>query len=118
MEVVPTTFFKTELLNSWVWLYVPLPFFRVLVGNGKEVICSSFCPSVPIVLKKYKFMIDFYLLPLEGADAVLGVQWLKMLGPVVTDYEKLSMKFVWEGKLIHLEGENDNLASTISPKQL
>ena len=52
-------------------------------------------------------MIDFYLLPLGGADE-----------PLVTDYEKLSMKFVWEGKLIHLEGESDNLASAISPKQL
>ena len=63
-------------------------------------------------------MIDFYLMPLGGGNAVLGVQWLKMLGPMVIHYKKLSMKFFWEGKLIHLEGESDNLASAISPKQL
>ena len=105
MEVVPTTFFKTKLFSSQGLAVRSTSNFRVLVGNGEKVICSSFCPSVLIVLKRQKFTIDFYLLPFGGADAVLGVQWLKMLGLVVTDYEKLSMKFVWEGKLIHLEGE-------------
>ena len=55
---------------------------------------------------------------MEGADAVLGVQWLKMLGHVVTDYEKLSMKFVWDGNLVHLEGESADSVSVISPKKL
>lgn len=36
---------------------------------------------------------------------VLGVQWLKTLGPVLTDYDQLTMKFVKDGQLIQLSGE-------------
>ena len=63
-------------------------------------------------------MVDFYLLPLSGADLVLGVQWLKLLGPVVIDYDKLTMKFFWDGHLIHLKGDQQPSATTISPTQL
>lgn len=41
-----------------------------------------------------------------------------MLGLVVTGYEKLSLKFVWEGNLVQLEEEGNNSTSVISPKQL
>jgi hypothetical protein len=45
------------------------------------------------------------LLPLSGAELVLGVQWLKTLGPVLTDYEQLTLKFVKEGQIVQLTGQ-------------
>ena len=38
----------------------------------------------------------------EGADLVLGVQWLRALGPVTTDYTALSMSFTHLGLPIKL----------------
>lgn len=34
----------------------------------------------------------------------MGVQWLKTLGPIVTDYEKLTMSFNNHGSSVHLHG--------------
>jgi len=36
---------------------------------------------------------DFYVLPVVACQAVLGVQWLKTLGSIETDYKQLSMSF-------------------------
>uniref|UniRef100_A0A0A8Z649 Uncharacterized protein n=1 Tax=Arundo donax TaxID=35708 RepID=A0A0A8Z649_ARUDO len=39
------------------------------------------------------FVIDFYVLPLDGYDVVLGVQWLRELRSIVWDFDLLSMAF-------------------------
>lgn len=39
------------------------------------------------------FSITLYVVPLEGYDLVLGVQWLRTLGPVLWDFKHLSMSF-------------------------
>lgn len=63
-------------------------------------------------------MVDLHVLPLCGADVVLGVQWLKSLGPVQTDYNTLTMKFIYDGTLIELKGDSDVPLTAISPPQL
>jgi hypothetical protein len=52
----------------------------------------------------HEFLVDLYILPLSGAKLVLGVQWLKTLGPIVTDYEQLTMSFSKNGSTITLDG--------------
>lgn len=39
---------------------------------------------------------------------VLGVQWLWSLGDYVTNYQKLELKFVLDGKGIMLQGIKEN----------
>jgi hypothetical protein len=53
----------------------------------------------------HHFSVDLFVLPLSGADIVLGVQWLKTLGPILTDYEHLTMQFMKDGLLVQLIGE-------------
>jgi predicted aspartyl protease len=92
--------------------------FKVLVGNGEELNCSLMCSQVKLQLGSHFFTIDFFILPLSGAEIVLGVQWLKTLGPVVTDYEKLTMRFQSGGKVIQLSGEPKTAPSESSLHQL
>jgi len=47
-----------------------------------------------------------FLLPLNGVEVILGVQWLTTLGLVLTDYEQLTIKFIREGKLVELKGKH------------
>jgi len=47
--------------------------FHVLVGNGDELSCSAICKQVPLYLRKHKFLVDLFVLPLSGAELVLGV---------------------------------------------
>jgi hypothetical protein len=82
----------------------PAHSFKVLVGNGEELQCTTICPSVSLILGPHSFTIDLFVLPLSGAELVLGVQWLKTLGPIMTDYEKLTMSFTKDGQQVHLQG--------------
>lgn len=45
---------------------------------------------------------DLFVLPLSGAELVLGVQWIKILGPILSDYAKLTMRFSKDGTPVHL----------------
>lgn len=94
---------------------VPL---RVTVGNGDELHCHQLCTAVKVHIQNHSFTIDFHILPLYGADVVLGVQWLKTLGPVLTDYTSLTMKFITDGQLIELQGDREKDVELISPSQL
>jgi hypothetical protein len=78
--------------------------FNVLVGNGEQLGCTSMCPKVSLFMGSHEFLVDLYILPLSGAKLVLGVQWLKTLGPIVTDYEQLTMSFSKNGSTITLDG--------------
>lgn len=50
------------------------------------------------------FLVDLYALPISGAEIVLGVQWLKPLGPIVIDYSRLTMSFSIKGEKVLLVG--------------
>ena len=71
-----------------------------------------------IQVQEHTFTITFHVLPLCGVDVVLGVEWLKTLGPVLTDYTSLSMKFITEGKLVELQGEREQVGEPGAPSQL
>ncbi|MCH81628.1 hypothetical protein A2U01_0002419, partial [Trifolium medium] len=83
----------------------PAGSFQVLVGNGEELQCSSMCSNVSLSLGPHTFSVDLFVLPLSGAELVLGVQWLKTLGPIVTDYTQLTMSFSYQGQVVNLVGQ-------------
>ena len=76
-----------------------------MVGNGDVMRCKGMCTAVPIQIQQKVFLVDFYILPIQGVDMVLGVQWLQLLGSIVIDYQKLTMQFNWDNKIISLQGE-------------
>ncbi|XP_006579161.1 uncharacterized protein [Glycine max] len=94
---------------------VPL---RVTVGNDDELHCHQLCVAVTVHIQNHSFTVDFHILPLCGADVVLGVQWLKTLGPVLMDYASFTMKFITGGLLVELQGDGERDTNLISPSQL
>jgi hypothetical protein len=58
-----------------------------------KVQCNTFCTK-------------FYILTLGGCDLVLGIQWLRTLGPIIWDLLKLTMTFSWKGEHIFFTGFN------------
>lgn len=51
------------------------------------------CVVVPINIQEHVFIVDFFILPLQAAKVVLGVQWLQLLRLIILDYQKLGMSF-------------------------
>ncbi|XP_057452390.1 uncharacterized protein LOC130744215 [Lotus japonicus] len=72
----------------------PVPRFHVMVGNGNHIDCTSYCPDIALTLEGTLFHVSFYLLDIQGADLVLGMEWLRTLGKVTSDFSVPSMSFM------------------------
>jgi hypothetical protein len=55
-------------------------------------------------MQGYSFNPKLYLLTLGGCDLVLGVDWLRLLGPILWDFVELTMKFQQGEKELQLQG--------------
>lgn len=91
---------------------------NVTVGNGDSIKCDGVCHDVKMLIQKEPFSFDLYLLPIFGANIVLGVQWHSTLGPITFDYKELYMEFQQAGKPVRLEGVKQGTLSAISLSQL
>ncbi|KAL0395952.1 UNVERIFIED_CONTAM: Transposon Ty3-G Gag-Pol polyprotein [Sesamum calycinum] len=65
--------------------------------------CSGVCRDVPLLLQ-YNFSVSLYVIPIFGADIVLGVQWLSSLGLFISDFSVPSMQFAHNGHWVTLTG--------------
>ena len=65
-----------------------------------------------------KFQADVFVMKLQNYDMVLGIQWLKLLGNVLSNYEDRWVSFWWQDKEVTLRGENPKLAQSIRLKEL
>lgn len=79
---------------------------RVMVGNGQYLECASVCEDVLVYIQNHTFKIDLYILPISGANVILEVQWLKTLGPVLTNYNTISMQFFHQDQFVELKGDH------------
>ncbi|XP_037493831.1 uncharacterized protein LOC110010892 [Jatropha curcas] len=78
--------------------------FNVKVANGDPLQCSGKFRNIPTILQGIPFSITFYSPPIMGLDVVLGVQWLRKLGTVQCNWDRLTMDFMWKGEQQHLQG--------------
>jgi hypothetical protein len=76
----------------------------VMVANGATIPCRGYCETAQMSLQGSVFNPNLYLLTLGGCDLVLGVEWLRMLGPMLWDFVRLSMDFKWDNQNVHLQG--------------
>lgn len=111
-------FVQERLVRSLGLQVQPTHPLQVVVGNGNELACHQLCPGVELHIQDQTFIVDLHVLPLCGVDLVLGVQWLKSLGPDLTDYNDLTFKFFHHGKIIELKGHSDSDLHTVTPNQL
>lgn len=52
---------------------------RVMVASGRKLQCIGVCQDVVIFLGEQSFCVDFFVIPLGGFGAILGVNWLQIL---------------------------------------
>ena len=55
------------------------------------------------------FELPVFVLPISGADLILGARWLKTIGPHLANYESLQLQFLHHGKFITLQGDVDTI---------
>nr|KYP73406.1 hypothetical protein KK1_006031 [Cajanus cajan] len=87
----------------------PAAQFHVMVGNGHSMTAEGLIPDLKIEVQGHELHCPVYLLPVAGADVILGAAWLATLGPHVADYSALQFKFMMNGKYITLQGDRSSL---------
>ncbi|XP_076928272.1 uncharacterized protein LOC143592185 [Bidens hawaiensis] len=83
----------------------PIVPFAVMVGNGQYIQCTGYCPDVTFQIKRTEFQLPFFILPVEGADVVLGISWLRTLGRLSADFSIPEISFIKDGKPCTITGE-------------
>ncbi|XP_006577454.1 uncharacterized protein [Glycine max] len=78
---------------------------RVMVGNGSVMECNKLCANTQLCIQGHMFTVTLRVLPLSGAEVVLGVEWLRTLGPVITNYASFTMHFSYLGESINLHAD-------------
>lgn len=124
-RTVPLPFISLSTRNSFINRYIvsrvaqflklpvePTPSFRVLIGNGQYMETKGLIPELCVQVQGQELQLPVYLLPIVGADLILGSTWLATLGPHVADYASSSIKFVQQGTFITLQGDK-----ALSPTQ-
>jgi hypothetical protein len=89
-----------ERLNCFVY---PMTNFQFLVANGGSIDCVGKCPNIKLSMGEYNLEITMYVIPV-GGGCFLGIQWLRTLGTISTNYDKLFMRFELEGIQYELKG--------------
>ena len=77
----------------------------VQIANGDRMSCGGRCSAIKIEFPGYATTSEFFILQLEEIDIVLGIQWLKTLGPILWDFESLTMSFKDKDKTVELRGQ-------------
>jgi hypothetical protein len=111
-------FIQEHIATTLGLTHSPITPLRVMVGSGQELVCSHICLGVQLAIQGHTFLMDLYVLGLRGADVVLGAQWLKQLGPVLMDYNNLTMKFFHNNACIELKGDPTSFPSPLTLHQL
>nr|GEW02049.1 RVP_2 domain-containing protein [Tanacetum cinerariifolium] len=57
----------------------PTKAFKVYIGSGETLLCENVCSHISLLMQGVAVDVDLYVLPMQGPDVVLGIQWLQHL---------------------------------------
>ncbi|GAU25735.1 hypothetical protein TSUD_216660 [Trifolium subterraneum] len=97
-------FLDLEVAKSLGCKLEAIPPLSVIGGGGHQLEAAFVCKGFKWQLQQVLFTADVIVLPLGCCDLILGIQWLKSLGPILWDFDKLQMEFTTHGKKFVLRG--------------
>ncbi|XP_068666522.1 uncharacterized protein [Aristolochia californica] len=92
--------------------------FSVSVANGEKITSVGISIATPFHIEGQSFIANFLVIPLACFDLVFGFQWLQRLGPIVWDFQALTMTFTKAQRQITLHGTHATVSSTLQSVQV
>ena len=65
--------------------------FQNMIANGGSIKCGGHCENVRLQIGQYHLKSHMFAIDMGGCDIVLGVEWLRTLGPILMDFKDLTM---------------------------
>nr|GEY45182.1 transposon Ty3-G Gag-Pol polyprotein [Tanacetum cinerariifolium] len=97
-------FVDQALVNRLGLQVDPTVNFSVVVANREKLACTGRVRNLSLVVQGCVISTDFFMLSVAACLIVLGVQWLKTLGPIEFDFNNLTMGFHILGSHHKLQG--------------
>ncbi|CAA6664872.1 unnamed protein product [Spirodela intermedia] len=66
---------------------------------------AAICKAIPLHAQGVLIIQDFLPLELSGTYVILGIQWLRTLRWILTNYKKFIMRFMMGGKIHIFKGD-------------
>jgi hypothetical protein len=67
--------------------------FQIMIANGGSMKCGGRCENVRLQIGDYNLKSHMFAINMGGYDIVLGAEWLRTLGPILMDFQNLTMQF-------------------------
>jgi hypothetical protein len=67
--------------------------FQIMIASGGYMKCGGRCENVCLQIGDYNLKSHMFAIVMGGCDIVLGVEWLRTLGPILMDFQNLTMQF-------------------------
>jgi hypothetical protein len=67
--------------------------FQIMIANGGSMKCGGPCENVRLQIGDYHLKSHMFAIAMGGCDIVLGADWLRTLGPILMDFQELTMQF-------------------------
>jgi hypothetical protein len=64
-----------------------------MIANGGSMKCGGRFENVCLQIGDYHLKSHMFAIDMGGCDIVLGVEWLRTLGPILMDFQNLTMQF-------------------------
>jgi hypothetical protein len=80
--------------------------FQFSIPGNRAMSCDGKCHKVEISMSEYKLKYPMYVMPVEGVDIVLGVEWLDTLSTVGLNLQEKFIRFYQNGEKYKLHGIN------------
>jgi hypothetical protein len=61
--------------------------FQILITNGGTMKCGGSCENVKLQMGDYTMKTHMFSISMGICDIVLGVEWIRTLGPITMDYQ-------------------------------
>jgi hypothetical protein len=60
--------------------------FQIMIANGGSMKCGGRCENVRLQIGDYNLKSHMFSIDMGGCNIVLGVEWLRTLGPILMDF--------------------------------
>ncbi|XP_068662916.1 uncharacterized protein [Aristolochia californica] len=90
----------------------------ISVANGAKITSVGISPTTHFDIEGHTFIAYFLVIPLFGFDLVLGIKWLQLLGPILLDFQALTMTFTEDHRQITLHGTQAPVPCALQAVQL
>jgi hypothetical protein len=92
--------------------------FQIMIVNGGSMKCGGRCENVRLQIGDYHLKSHMFSIDMGGCDIVLGVDWLRTLGPILMDFKALTMQFDQEGHQYKFQGITTGSPEVISSHRM